>query len=309
MSALLGYSTFRCVLRFEGVTDWYQSQGYREPVIMSSATSAVTYTSVYTDSDPRLSPARAFWGTDERSPENPQTPPSSSGRGMRCEPLFEQAQDPDSEYVPEQGHLDMFYESDPEVGSKEYDVDETEEFRLTILWNDEEERRTRRTEEHLLQLTLTTVYKPVDEPFFPYQREQSIIPPPSTNITIGARITVRPQTSISLPPELEVERLLTMTTPSPSPPISLSPPSAEERLARDDIPESEQPPRKRLYLSTIGSRYEIGESSTARPTRGRGIDYGFVSTVDAEERQQGIRDVRYGIRGTWVDPAEAVSRE
>ncbi|GJT07842.1 hypothetical protein Tco_0842304 [Tanacetum coccineum] len=142
-----------------------------------------------------------------------------------------------------------------------------------------------------------------------------------------------------------------MTTPSPSPPISLSPPSAGERLARctdqpahsspppvpspllppsgcptqnpytrDIIPhrrhlidarliiilESEQPPRKRLYLSTLGSRYEVGESSTARPTRGQGIDYGFVSTVDAEERRQGIRDVGYGIRDTWVDPAEAV---
>ncbi|GJT74625.1 hypothetical protein Tco_1041350 [Tanacetum coccineum] len=75
-----------------------------------------------------------------------------------------------------------------------------------------------------------------------------------------------------------------MTTPSPSPPISLSPPSAGERLAR----------------------YEIGESSTARPARGQGIDYGFVSTVDAEERRQGIRDVGYGIRDTWVDPAEVV---
>ncbi|GKD94981.1 hypothetical protein Tco_1374818 [Tanacetum coccineum] len=150
-----------------------------------------------------------------------------------------------------------------------------------------------------------------------------------------------------------------MTTPSPSPPISLSPPSAGERLARctalpahsspppvpspslplsgcltqiqtlritstqalidavittlpsppllplppslyipppvdprDKIPESEQPPRNRLCLSTLGSRYVVGESSTARPTRGRGIDYGFVRTVDAEERRQGIRDVR-----------------
>ncbi|GJY30197.1 hypothetical protein Tco_0413692 [Tanacetum coccineum] len=157
---------------------------------------------------------------------------------------------------------------------------------------------------------------------------------PSTDITIGARITIRPQTSISLPPEAEVERLLAMTTPSPSPPISLSPPSAGERLARcmappaysppslpplppslsipspvgrrDDIPESEQPPRKRLHLSTIRSRYEIGESSTARPVRGQGIDYGFVSTVDAEERLQGIRDIGYGIRDTWVDLAEAV---
>ncbi|GKG12620.1 hypothetical protein Tco_0346857, partial [Tanacetum coccineum] len=39
---------------------------------------------------------------------------------------------------------------------------------------------------------------------------------------------------------------------------------------------------------------------------GQGIDYGFVSTVDAEERRQGIRGVRYGIRGTWEDPAETV---
>ncbi|GJW22174.1 hypothetical protein Tco_0032796 [Tanacetum coccineum] len=114
--------------------------------------------------------------------------------------------------------------------------------------------------------------------------------------------------SISLPPESEVERLMAMTTPSPSPPISLSPPFARERLARiastqalidavtaalpslpllplppslyipppvdrrDDIPESEQPPRKRLCLSTLGSIYEIGDSSTARPTRDQGVD-------------------------------------
>ncbi|GJW26962.1 hypothetical protein Tco_0040773 [Tanacetum coccineum] len=142
--------------------------------------------------------------------------------------------------------------------------------------------------------------------------------------------------SISLLPEAEVERLLARTTSSPSPYISLSPPSAGECLVRcptqiqtlriastqtlidavtavlpspplpllppslyilplvdrrDDIPESEQPPRKRLCLSTLGSRYEIGKSSTARPTKGQGIDYGFVSMVDAEERRQRIRDV------------------
>ncbi|GKD30500.1 hypothetical protein Tco_1241278, partial [Tanacetum coccineum] len=50
-----------------------------------------------------------------------------------------------------------------------------------------------------------------------------------------------------------------MPTPPPSPPISLSPPSVGERLAR----------------------YEVGESSTARP-------------------------VGYGIRDTWVDSTEVV---
>ncbi|GJW36645.1 hypothetical protein Tco_0059565 [Tanacetum coccineum] len=177
--------------------------------------------------------------------------------------------------------------------------------------DEEDEDEEEEEEEHLAPADSTTVI-PVDEPVFPPQGTEPVIPPPSTNITIGARITVRPQTYISLPPETEVERLLTMTTPSPSPPILLSPPSVGERLARiastealiyavtaafpstplpplppslyipppvdhrDDIPESEQPPRKRLYLSTLGSRYK------------------------------GIRDVGYGIRGTWVDPAEAV---
>nr|GEV78051.1 reverse transcriptase domain-containing protein [Tanacetum cinerariifolium] len=118
-----------------------------------------------------------------------------------------------------------------------------------------------------------------------------------------------------------------MPTPSPSPLTSLSPPSAGERLAictapaalpspllppslyppppvdrRVDILESEQPPRKRLCLSTLGSRYEVGESFT----RGRGVDYGFADTVEAEMRHRGIGEVGYGIRDTWIDPAEAV---
>ncbi|GKF91648.1 hypothetical protein Tco_0275349, partial [Tanacetum coccineum] len=153
---------------------------------------------------------------------------------------------------------------------------------------DDEDEEEEEVEEHLAPAA-STIIVPIDEHVFPSEGTEPVIPPPSTDITIGARITVRPQTSISLPPEAEVERLLAMTTPSPSPPISLSPPSAGERLARDDFPEFEQPPRKRLCLSTLGSRYEVGKSSTARPTRGRGIDYGFVSIVDAEERRQGIR--------------------
>ncbi|GKF73129.1 hypothetical protein Tco_0219461, partial [Tanacetum coccineum] len=146
---------------------------------------------------------------------------------------------------------------------------------------DEEEE-----EEHLAPAD-STIVVPTDEPISPPKGTKPAIPPPSTDITIGARIIVQPHASISLPPEAEVERLLAMTTPSPLPPISLSPPSVGERLARiastqalidavtaalpspplppslyipppvdrrDDIPESEKPPRKRLCLSTLGSR-------------------------------------------------------
>ncbi|GJV14400.1 hypothetical protein Tco_1359723 [Tanacetum coccineum] len=92
---------------------------------MSSASSAVTYTSVYTDSEPR----RVFWGANEEisdggsqrvivfgydglpiqlvaspspdyipGPEEPQTPPVPQDEDER-EPMFIQPHDPD--YVPE----------------------------------------------------------------------------------------------------------------------------------------------------------------------------------------------------------------
>ncbi|GJY86486.1 retrovirus-related pol polyprotein from transposon TNT 1-94 [Tanacetum coccineum] len=93
--------------------------------VMSSASSAVTYTSVYTDSEP----GRVFWGADEElsdggsprvivygydglpmqpvappspdyipGPEEPQTPPVPQDEDER-EPMFIQPHDPD--YVPE----------------------------------------------------------------------------------------------------------------------------------------------------------------------------------------------------------------
>ncbi|GJR02416.1 hypothetical protein Tco_0525400 [Tanacetum coccineum] len=94
--------------------------------VMSSASSAVTYTSVYTDSEP----GRAFWGADDEEisdggiprvivygydelpmqpvappsldyipgPEDPQTPPVPQDEDER-EPMLIQAHDPD--YVPE----------------------------------------------------------------------------------------------------------------------------------------------------------------------------------------------------------------
>ncbi|GKG07836.1 hypothetical protein Tco_0333668, partial [Tanacetum coccineum] len=180
------------------------------------------------------------------------------------------------------------------MGGDDGDDDEGDSSRDNAHDEDEDDEDEEEEEEEHLVLADSTIVVPVDEPVFPPEGTEPVIPLPSTNITIGAKITVRPQTSISLPLEAEIERLLvTMTTPSLSPPISLSPPSAGERLARctappahsppplpplppslyipppvdrrGDIPESEQPSRKRLHLSTLGSRYEIGESSTARP--------------------------------------------
>nr|GEY74787.1 reverse transcriptase domain-containing protein [Tanacetum cinerariifolium] len=123
-------------------------------------------------------------------------------------------------------------------------------------------------------------------------------------------VVVIPTVELVSPPEGTEHALIDAVTAalplSPLPPLTPSvyiPPPVNRR---DDTLESELPPRKRLCLSTLGFRYVVGESSTARPTRGRGIDDGFVSTLDVEARRQGIGEVWYGIRDTSVDTAEAV---
>ncbi|GJZ91611.1 hypothetical protein Tco_0663538 [Tanacetum coccineum] len=324
--------------RFGGVIDWYQSQ------VMSSASSAVTYTSVYTDSEP----GRVFWGADEEpvappSPDyipdskEPQTPPVPQDEDER-EPMFIQPHDPDYPLPPVDSPTTespgYVTESDPEEDPEEYEDDKIEDGPVDYPMDegddddddgdsfrddadededDEDEDEEEEDEEHLAPAD-SAIVVPVDEP-----------------------------TSISLSPEAEVERLLAMTTPSLSPPISLSPPSRGERLdrsiappAHSSLPLAHSSPLLPLsgcptQIQTLGiastqalidavtaalpspplpllpsSLYEIRESSTAKPIEGRGVDYGFVQTVDAEARQQGISEVGYGIRDTWVDPAEAV---
>nr|GFB38124.1 hypothetical protein [Tanacetum cinerariifolium] len=135
--------------------------------------------------------------------------------------------------------------------------------------------------------------QPHDLDFMPEPIYLEYIPLEDEHILLAEEQPLLPVVSPTAesPEYAEVERLLAMPTPSPSPLASLSPPSAGERLARctapvalpspplppplhmsppvdrmDDIPETEMPPRKRLCLSTLGSKYEVGESSTARPT-------------------------------------------
>ncbi|GKG13035.1 hypothetical protein Tco_0349995, partial [Tanacetum coccineum] len=75
------------------------------------------------------------------------------------------------------------------------------------------------------------------------------------------------------------------SSPLPPLPASLFIPPLVDRM--EDTPEAELPPRKRLCLTALTSRYEVGESSTAtpRPAGGHGVDYGFIGTLDAEARQ------------------------
>ncbi|GKC62120.1 hypothetical protein Tco_1089718 [Tanacetum coccineum] len=122
-----------------------------------------------------------------------------------------------------------------------------------------------------------------------------------------------PAPADSVPPVHQVERLLALTTPPPSPltplssplphipspslPVSVlpalplptsSPPlqllSSDRRADRTEIT---LPPRKRLGID-LGPRCEVGESSAA-----------------AAARPIGAEEVGYGIRDAWVDPRDA----
>ncbi|GJS94464.1 hypothetical protein Tco_0801432 [Tanacetum coccineum] len=98
--------------------------------------------------------------------------------------------------------------------------------------DEDEEDEEEEEEEHSASVD-SVVVVPIVELVSPPEGTEPVIPLPSTDITTtGARITVRLQASISLLPEAEVERLLAMPTPPPSPPISQSPPSAGECLVR-----------------------------------------------------------------------------
>ncbi|GJZ62476.1 hypothetical protein Tco_0618613 [Tanacetum coccineum] len=187
---------------------------------MSSASSAVTYTSVYTDSEP----GRVFWGADEEIFDGGI--PRVIVLGYDGLPMYEHvfpagnAANLPPVDSPTAESLGYISESNPEEDPKEYE-DEEEEDGL-----DEEDEEDDKEEEHLAPADSAIVI-PTGEPVSPPEGTEPVIPPSSTDIsTIGARITVRLQASISLPPEAEVERILAMTTPSPSPspPISLSSP-------------------------------------------------------------------------------------
>ncbi|GJW67484.1 hypothetical protein Tco_0121908 [Tanacetum coccineum] len=171
---------------------------------MSSASSAITYTFVYTDFEPGR-PVAPPSPDYIPGPEDPQTPPVPQDEDER-EAMFIQPHDPDyvpepiypeyisledeHEFLAEEQPLPLVVspttelpryvtKSDPEEDPEEYKDDETDD-----EYEEEEE-------EHLAPAD-SAVVVPTVEPVSPPEGTEPVIPPPSTDITTtGARITVR----------------------------------------------------------------------------------------------------------------------
>ncbi|GJX96175.1 hypothetical protein Tco_0351973 [Tanacetum coccineum] len=273
--------------RFEGVTDWYQSQGYREP-------GGIPRVIILGYDGLPLQPVAPPSPDYIPGPENPQTPPVPQDEDER-EPM--KALPPvDSPTAESPGYVT---ESDPEEDPEEYEDDETEDGPVDYPMDggddgddddgdsskddandedeDEEDEEDEEEEEHLAPADSTTV-RPADEPVFPPEGTEPVIPPPPLDITVAARdlpsdprlpypfhqrqrCTAPPAHSPPLPPSsgclTQIQTLRIASTqalidavtaalpPPPLPPLSLSlyiPPPVDRR---DDIPESEQPPHKR----------------------------------------------------------------
>nr|GFC65643.1 hypothetical protein [Tanacetum cinerariifolium] len=182
--------------------------------MLDSEDSTVTYTSVYTDSEPR----RVFWGTDEEDedeqdehvlpdeeqPLPPVDSPTVESPGYVAEsdpeedPEYEDDKEQDGPVDYPMGEGDDGGDDDndssrDDAADKDEDIEEEEE--------DEEEEEE---EEHIASADSTAVI-PVVELVSSPEGTKPVLPPSSIDITTtGARISVRLQASVSLPSTIDV---------------------------------------------------------------------------------------------------------
>ncbi|GJR40026.1 putative reverse transcriptase domain-containing protein [Tanacetum coccineum] len=237
-----------------GVTEWYLSQK-----LCSSATSAVTHF-VYTDSEP----GRAFWGTDDEEVSEGGIPRVIvlGYDGLPLQPVAPPSPDyipgpenPQTPPVPqdEDEREPMFIQAhDPDYVPEPISLDE----------EDEEDERRRSLSSWL---DSTTVDMLMSLFFLPEGTE-----PGSALLGSIDCITA----ALPLPP---------------LPPSLYIPPPVDRR---DDIPESEQPPRKRLHLSTLGSRYEVGESFMQTYSEVEGTKQTLATAASAYSHSDTASDMR-----------------
>ncbi|GJV74962.1 hypothetical protein Tco_1506546 [Tanacetum coccineum] len=148
-------------------------------------------------------------------------------------------------------------------------------------------------EEHLALVNSTTLpaidLVPSVEDTKAFKTDESAPTPPSPRLR-RARISVRPQTLMAAATEALIAAIPSPPLPLLSPPLLLPTPSSPLLLPatdrREDVPEADVPPRKRLCLTAPALRFEVGESSAAAAARQHRLgvthatDYGFVDTDD-----------------------------
>ncbi|GJU23336.1 reverse transcriptase domain-containing protein [Tanacetum coccineum] len=287
--------SYSAATQFGGVTDWYQSQGYREPdTVMSSdsASSEFTYTSISSHGDPLA------W-----------VPYAVADSPIALSPSYVADSDPDSDLEEDSEDGPVDYPADRGDGddddSFDDDMEEDEAFK---------EGEAEEEEEHLA-LADSVVAPVVDhvpsseetesvetDESAPTPRSPQTIVPFSQTCLRRSRKTVKlkPPMSPSLeariaeyavapiPPSPPPSPLSPWSSPLPQiPSLPLPPPPSSLHLPPHvptllPLPSSPLPP---LLASLL---YEVKESSNAasRPAGCLGINYRFIDTLDAKTKRQ-----------------------
>ncbi|GKC17014.1 retrovirus-related pol polyprotein from transposon TNT 1-94 [Tanacetum coccineum] len=167
-------------------------------------------------------------------------------------------------------------EEDSKDGSVDYLVDGADENDDDSSDNNEDKEASEEEEEEHLAPANSIVapvidHVPSSEETDLFKTDESAATPPSPS-------------SLHLPPHVPTSLPLPSSPLPPLPVLLFILPLVD---CMEDIPEAKLPPRERLCLTALTSRYEVGESSTAapRPTGGHRADYRFISTMDAEIRR------------------------
>nr|GEU73204.1 putative reverse transcriptase domain-containing protein [Tanacetum cinerariifolium] len=256
-------------------------------------------------------------------------------------PATESDPDEDPEDDPEEDPADYPADGGDEGDDEDESSDDDEDDDIDIKGDVEED-------EYLAPVNSTDVALPaIDharsaEETEPFETGESVAtPPPHPAYRVTARMSIRPQTPISLPSYTEIARLMAIPTPPPSPlsllssplpqipspplPLLLPPPTDptyEEaplgyrvarlrwRAEREEILEADLTLQNRLCTAHTGT-YELGESSAAVAARlkepVKDDLYRFMDTV---ERGDGFTpaamEVGYGITDTWDDVVGAI---
>nr|GEX38582.1 putative reverse transcriptase domain-containing protein [Tanacetum cinerariifolium] len=212
-------------------------------------------------------------------------------------------------YIADSEPIEDDPKEDSEIDPVDYAADNEEEEAYS---EDEEEKK----EEHLapsdsaLSILDSAFSAEETEPFETDESDATPPPPrsPQTVISLShtrirrARIYVRPHTTPSPSTKARIAEYAATPAPSSPSPSPLSPLSSPLPLItspplllpsptrRDIILEVDMPLRKRARFTAPSQRFEIRESSTAATSRqtrhalARGVDYGFVDTLDASIR-------------------------
>ncbi|GKE24449.1 hypothetical protein Tco_1435961 [Tanacetum coccineum] len=296
---------------------------------MSSASFAVTYTSVYIDSEP----GRVFWGADEElsdggSPRvivygydglpmqpvapssydyvpGPEHPPSPVEVPYVPEPEYPEYLVPSDDEAPLEDQplhadasptaLSVGYVADSDLDEDPEEDPEEDHADYPADGGDADDEPSNDDDDD----TDDEDEEPFEDENDDEEEEEHLASADSSAIPV-----------VDLVPSVgDTEAFKTdETSPSiPSPPL-LPPPSSlylpPPVPTSSPLPSPPLPPLAALLF--IPSPVDQSSTAAPRPTGGHRANYGFIGTMDAEIRRQRAEEVGYGIRDVWVDPTEAV---